>query len=102
MRPLSVVATLLAAGLALAADPSPPKGFTALFNGKDLTGWHGWAIHAKAAGPTEVNKLAAEDRAKRTAEWTADAVKHWKADDGELVNDGNGAYLTTDREFGDI
>src|SRR5437870_236852 len=24
-----------------AADPQVPKGFTALFNGKDLTGWHG-------------------------------------------------------------
>jgi hypothetical protein len=31
---------LLAAGLSLpAADNSPPEGFTALFNGKDFTGW---------------------------------------------------------------
>src|SRR5437870_2754865 len=25
----------------LLAQPSPPAGFTALFNGRDLNGWHG-------------------------------------------------------------
>ena len=45
-----IAATVLVLTLrAGAADP--PKGFTALFNGKDLSGWHGWAIHAKGAGP---------------------------------------------------
>src|SRR5204862_2922434 len=28
--------------------------------------------------------------------------KHWTAEKGELVNDGHGAYLTTDRDYGDI
>ena len=36
------------------------------------------------------------------AEWTEDAQKHWSVENGELVNDGNGAYLTTDKEYGDI
>lgn len=36
-RSLAVLA--LAAGTALAADNVAPPGFTALFNGKDLTGW---------------------------------------------------------------
>ncbi len=36
------------------------------------------------------------------AKWTEDARQHWKVEKGELVNDGRGAYLTTDREFGDI
>ena len=28
--------------------------------------------------------------------------QHWRVERGELVNDGEGAYLTTDEEFGDI
>jgi hypothetical protein len=102
MRVFSVVVLLAMGACAPAADPMPPKGFAALFNGKDMTGWHGWAIHAKGAGPYDVDKMTPEDRAKRIAEWTADAIKHWKADNAELVNDGNGAYLTTDQEFGDV
>ena len=31
----------LAASVAQAADNTPPPGFAALFNGKDLTGWKG-------------------------------------------------------------
>ena len=34
--------------------------------------------------------------------WTADAKKHWTVKDAELVNDGHGAYLATDKEYGDI
>src|SRR5205807_8770436 len=30
------------------------------------------------------------------------ARSHWRVENGELVNDGKGAYLTTDQEFGDI
>jgi hypothetical protein len=33
------ITLLAAASVALAADPKPEKGFKALFNGKDLTGW---------------------------------------------------------------
>ena len=29
-------------------------------------------------------------------------AKHWRVENGELVNDGNGAYLTTDKDYGDI
>jgi hypothetical protein len=98
--------SLLAAGLftlvVLApahADPAqPPKGFTALFNGTDLTGWHGMPHF-------DPYKLAAMPEAERKAQidkWTEDAKKHWSVDKGELVNDGHGAYLTTDQELGDI
>lgn len=50
-------------------------------------------------------KLAAMDPKERETliqKWTEDAKKHWSVQNGELVNDGLGAYLTTDREFGDI
>jgi hypothetical protein len=73
--------TLLAAGLLLAVpaavradDDKPPKGFTALFNGTDLSGW-------KATGKAEV----------------------WKADKGVIaVEKGGGGYLMTEKEFGDF
>ena len=52
--------------------------------------------------PYDLAKLDKEDREKKVAAWTEDAKKHWTVDNGELVNDGHGAYLTTDREFGDI
>jgi hypothetical protein len=79
-----------------------PKGFTPIFNGKDTSGWHGWAIHEKGASPEEFAKLPAEERAKKLEAWKADAEKHWSVESGELVNDGKGAYLATDREYGDI
>lgn len=76
----------------------PPQGFTALFNGKDLAGWHGM-------GHFDPRKLAAmsddERQQKRAADW-AEVQKHWRAENGELINDGQGAYLTTDKEYGDI
>jgi hypothetical protein len=100
MRRFSAVLLLAAAAPVTAADP--PKGFTPLFNGKDLAGWHGWAIHAKGAGPIDFAKLTPEERAKLTDGWTADAKQHWSVENGELVNDGKGAYLATDKEYGDV
>jgi hypothetical protein len=97
--PLVVLVAFLASPL-LASEP--PKGFTPLFKDKDLDGWHGWAIHAKGASPAALAKLSADDRATRIGEWTADAKKHWRVENGELVNDGNGAYLATDKDYGDI
>ena len=76
----------------------PPKGFTALFNGKDLTGWHGMPHF----DPYKLATMAEAERKRRIEKWTDDAKKHWTVKDGELVNDGKGAYLTTDKEFGDI
>ena len=67
-----------------AADPEPPTGFTALFNGKDLAGWHGMPHF-------DPYKLAALSEAERKAQidkWTEDARRHWQAENGELVNDG--------------
>ncbi len=45
----------------------------------------------------------ARRRADKTlADWTADAAEHWKAEDGILVNDGGGKFLTTDKDYGDV
>ena len=72
--------------------------FKAVFNGVDLSGWHGMPHF----DPRKLAAMSEEERAKQIAEWTADAKKHWTVDYGELVNDGHGAYMTTDREYGDM
>jgi len=92
----------LAAVAATVAAQEAPAGFKAAFNGKDLEGWQGYAVHAKGAAPADMAKLTADERAAKFAEWTTDAKKHWSAQNGELVNDGNGAYLATVQEFGDV
>jgi hypothetical protein len=81
-----------------AAAATPPPGFTALFNGTDLTGWYG-------LGHFDPRKLWAMTPEQRAAKRTADRPdfdKHWRVENGELVNDGNGPYATTEKEYGDI
>jgi hypothetical protein len=113
------VAVLLLAVLALgslaqprspAAEPgatadgvtSPPPGFTALFNGRDVTGWHAWEVHERGMNPQKLAAMSPEQRTAKIAKWTADAKPHWHVENGELVSDGKGPYLTTDKDYGDI
>ncbi len=76
----------------------PPDGFVALFNGKDLAGWHGM----RHFNPYKLEEMDAAERDKLLAEDARSAREHWRVEDGELVNDGHGAYLTTDGEYGDF
>lgn len=76
----------------------PPANFEALFNGRDLEGWHGMPHF----DPRELAAMDPAERQQKRATDTADAKLHWSVENGELVNDGEGAYLTTDREFRDI
>ncbi len=94
-----LLATVLCAIPAQAQENNkPPAGFTALFNGKDLSGWHGMGHF----DPRKLAAMSALDRGKkRTADLT-DLKKHWTVENGELVNDGHGVYMTTDKEYGDI
>jgi hypothetical protein len=92
-----VLATLVAIP-ARAGEPQPPRGFTALFNGKDLSGWHGMPD----LDPAKLAAMPDAERKERIEKWTEDAKKHWTVDNGELVNDGHGAYLTTDKDLGDF
>ncbi len=76
----------------------PPSGFRALFNGSDLSGWHGM----EHFDPRQLAKLSPEARAKKLEAETATARQHWSVQQGELINDGRGPFLTTDEEFGDV
>lgn len=99
---------LFAAGsqLALGADTTlpdagsvkPPPGFMALFNGTDLTGWRGGDTfdHRKLLA------MPAEQREAQIAKWTETMKAHWRAEQSELVNDGQGAYATTEKDYGDF
>ncbi len=89
---------LLAPVPARSDEPKPPAGFTALFNGKDLTGWHGMPHFS----PYDLAAMPEAERKAKIEKWTSEAKKHWTVENGELVNDGKGPYLTTDEELGDI
>lgn len=102
MRSLSVASLLLLGAVCTAADPAPPKGFTALFNGKDFTNFKGWDIHGKGGSPVELAKMAPEERQKSFDTWTADLKNHWTIEDGALVNKGTGPYLTSEKDYGDF
>jgi acetyl esterase/lipase len=78
-----------------AAEPNPPKGFRALFNGQDLEGWYGWNPHASV-------KLTGEKKDANLAQQRQEFAKHWRVEAGELVNNGTGPYATTEEDFGDI
>jgi hypothetical protein len=89
MSPLNFVA---------AEELASADAFESIFNGSDLTGWHGEAT----MNPRALAKLPGEEREKKMAAWQADAEKHWTAKDGDLINDGSGVYLTTDKSYGDF
>ncbi|HEY2250185.1 MAG TPA: DUF1080 domain-containing protein [Planctomycetaceae bacterium] len=78
-----------------ADEPAPPTGFRALFNGQDLTGWYGHNPHDTVA-------LTGNKRDAAIAGYQKEFLAHWRADKGELVNDGHGPYATTNDDFGDI
>ena len=108
----TLLLTLATASLGLAAENNtPPEGFTALFNGKDLSGWYGWGTQ----DPTDLWKMSPDEQAaykKKSIDGGLTDAKgndkgdhlnaHWKVENGELVNDGKGLYLTTDKDYGDF
>ena len=82
MRRAVVFALAVSIGLAaaaLAADNTPPEGFTALFNGKDFTNWGG---KGRAIAP--------------------EGDGHWKVEDGVIKFDGQGPDLWTKAKFKDF
>ena len=74
------------------------EGFTTLFNGSDLSGWHG----LKTMDPRQFDAMAADEKKKVLDEGAEDMKKHWRVQDGVIVNDGQGVYLTTDKDYGDV
>ena len=76
----------------------PPKGFTALFNEKDLTGW--WGL--KTEDPAKWMALPADKLAEKRAASLKDIAQHWSVEGEELVNDGHGMFLSTLKNYSDF
>jgi len=81
MRQLAWMALVLGlAAAAFAADNTPPEGFTALLNGKDLTGWG-----------TGVGKPASEKQ-----------IAEWKIEEGIIKYTGKDGDLWTTKSYKDF
>ncbi|MBI3837125.1 MAG: DUF1080 domain-containing protein [Planctomycetia bacterium] len=90
-------ATMICTLPAGAADNTPPPGFMALFNGKDLGGWKGLV-----ADPPKRAKMSAEELAKEQKKADESMRAHWKAENGALVFDGKGQSLCTAKDYADF
>ena len=77
---------------------TPPEGFTALFNGKDLANWRG---RKPNYDPAQEAALAPEEHAKLQATWNAERDMHWRvdADKGEIISDGKSPHLATIKDY---
>jgi hypothetical protein len=71
---LSILFITVLASTAFAKDNTPPPGFTALFNGRDLTGW----------------------------KHDAEAAKHWTVANGMIIYDGKNKNLPTEKDYKDF
>ena len=91
-------AALLCGSIASAQTVTPPPGFTALFNGKDLTGWHG----LEHFDPRLIETMTPEQRQEKFGKNKPEFTKHWRVENAEFINDGDGPYATTDKSYGDI
>lgn len=93
---------LLVLGVVAGSSWGLPPGFEPLFNGKDLSGWWG----ATTEDPREWMSLTSADLAAKKAASLGDIRAHWRVEGSgeaaELVNDGEGLFLTTERLFGDF
>jgi hypothetical protein len=67
-------------GVTLAADNTPPEGFAALFNGKDVAGWGG-----RDGKPANEKQIA-----------------EWKVEDGIIKYTGKGGDLWTTKSYKDF
>ncbi|HOA72974.1 MAG TPA: DUF1080 domain-containing protein [Phycisphaerae bacterium] len=76
-----------------------PAGFTALFNGKDLTNWRG---QGRDLNPYEIAKWSEQERKEKQASFDEDMRQHWRVENGEIINDGHGVYLTTAKDYRDF
>ena len=96
-QPPKTVATV-ATGEEKPAAVSPPDGFTMMFNGKDFTG-------LRALGhfdPVQYRKMPEANRKAMDAKNMDEFKKHWRVENGELVNDGFGPYATSEKDYGDF
>lgn len=92
------MAVIIACTSAADAQNKPPRGYKALFNGRNLDGWFGHGTE----DPRKLWKMSPAQLRAHKEKTREDIKKHWRVENGELVNDGHGLYLTTNRDYGDF
>jgi len=99
MNSLSLVGAPAVSGATSGAGEAKPlPGFITLFSGKNLAGWRG----GDTFDHRRLLAMPAQERAEQILKWTKSMKAHWKVEDGELVNDGQGAYATTEKDYVDF
>lgn len=73
-------------------------GFKPIFNGKNFDGW--WGLGTE--DPAKWMALSPEKLAEKKKKSLENIKKHWKVVNGEIVNDGKGLYLTTEKNYTDF
>ncbi|HPG39305.1 MAG TPA: DUF1080 domain-containing protein [bacterium] len=89
-----LLASLATTPVLEASENVPPEGFTALFNGVDLTGWKGLV-----ADPVQRAKMSPEQLAQEQAKADSSMRAHWYVVDGVLCFDGLGESLCTIKDY---
>lgn len=82
-------------------DNTPPPGFTALFNGKDLTGWKG-LLKSPNDNPIKRAQLTPDKLNEEQAKADERMRAHWMVKDGALHFDGKGDSLCTVKDYADF
>lgn len=75
-----------------------PSGFTPLFNGKDLSGW----VPVGHLDPRKLAAMSPEEKKAFYAKGQPELEAHWRIENGELINDGDGPYATTEKNYRDF
>ncbi|MEM7456834.1 MAG: DUF1080 domain-containing protein [Planctomycetota bacterium] len=94
----AAVLTLLVTTSISPAQQDLPDGFSPIFNGEDLSGWYAM----KTYNPREMAGMSEEERAAAIEEATASTSEFWRVEDGEIVNDGQGPFLTYEKPLRDF
>src|SRR5690348_6742144 len=76
-------------------ENTPPEGFVAMFNGKDLTGWKGLLM---PDSPAKRRDLTAEQLAKAQEVADKNMKEHWSVENGVIVFDGHGRNLCSAKD----
>jgi hypothetical protein len=82
-------------------DNTPPAGFSALFNGKNLKGWKG-LMKPPLDNPMKRAGLTASQRTEAQREADENIRGHWTVEKGQILFDGKARSLCTSKDYGDF
>ena len=95
---LLLLASLCVSTTRAQENNQPPEGFLAIFNGEDLNGWGG----GETKDPKWFNTLDYDTWHNYRVEKLEQVQKHWRVENGELISDGKGPHLVSNRYYGDF